>query len=118
MFVTIWNLSVFSVGPNRYPYNPLGNNAANGILVGPGGPTGQYGRPFGYEQGLYGSRPPYGGSFPIGGGGGQNPGGIGFGGRPFGYDQTIPFNSKAGAGILADDEPDNRSKKEDLKKSN
>lgn len=38
----------FLVGPNRYPYNPLGNSAANGVLVGPGGPTGVYGRPPNY----------------------------------------------------------------------
>lgn len=30
----------------RPHHNPLGNSAANGILVGPGGPTGQYGRPY------------------------------------------------------------------------
>lgn len=38
-------------GRPGFGYNPLGNNAANGVLVGPDGPTGYYGRPPGYNPG-------------------------------------------------------------------
>lgn len=125
--------SCSTVGPNRQQYNPLGNSAANGILVGPGGPTGQYGRPHGFDNGLY-NRPGFNGNgigpgqfvnggIPSGFGGGPIQGGTGFGGRPFGYgpyDQTIPFSSKSGAGILADesDGSKDRSKKADDKNVN
>lgn len=100
-----------TAGSNRYPYNPYGNSAANGILVGPGGPTGHYGRPYGLEQGFY-NRPPFGINGPY------QPG---FGNRPYGYgspyNEIIPFNSKSGSGIYADESKniDSKSKKEDLK---
>lgn len=101
----------FSVGPNRYPYNPLGNNAANGILVGPGGPTGVYGRPY---PGIYG-RPQYGNINP-----GYPSAGAGYGDRPYGFDnpynQLVPFSSKSGAGILADESTTASSKTDSLKK--
>lgn len=90
-------------GPNRYPYNPLGNNGANGILVGPGGPTGIYGRP-----------PNYGGpnQLPFNGAGGYNNGPYNnFGGQYGGFPPNgpIPFNSKSGSGISAEaDEPKER----------
>lgn len=106
----------FLVGQNRFPYNPYGNNAANGILVGPGGPTGHYGR-YGLDQGLY-NRPPFGANGPYPGG----PGGPGFGNRPYGYgspyNEIIPFNSKAGSGILADEttNADSKSKKDNVKR--
>lgn len=98
----------FSVGPNRNPYNPLGNSPANGVLVGPGGPTGIYGRPPNYNGQ---NQLPFNGINPIGpfgngyfnnfGGGG---GGVGGGFAP------IPFNSKAGAGISAEnDDPKGRT---------
>lgn len=136
------NVIFFSVGANRNPYNPLGNSAANGVLVGPGGPTGQYGRPYGFDNGIYNNnRPGFGpngigpGNFangPIPGGLANGPiaGGNGFGGRPFGYgnpgygipyDQIIPFSSKSGSGILADESEENnkdRSKKADNKTRN
>lgn len=129
----------FLVGPNRYPYNPLGNSAANGVLVGPGGPTGVYGRPPNYAGqnnfggpggpgapgGLYNNNNNFGGPFngpfpPNGGGGGFPPNGGGFplngGGFPLngpigpnGPFPPIAFNSKSGAGILAqNDEPKGR----------
>lgn len=115
------------VGPNRYPYNPLGNHPANGVLVGPGGPTGVYGRPPNYAGpnsfnggfggpgiggpgiggpgGLYNNN--FGGPFQQNGGFPQNgafqPNGpIG----PNGPFAPIAFNSKSGAGISAQsDEP-------------
>lgn len=100
-------------GQNRYPnqnqnpYNPLGNNAANGILVGPGGPTGLYGRPnnFGPNQ------LPFNGGF---GGGPYNNGfnnnyGPQYNGGGFPQNGPIPFNSKSGSGISAEaDEPKGR----------
>lgn len=113
-------------GPNRYPnqnpYNPLGNSAANGILVGPGGPTGLYGRPNNFGgpnqqpfNGGFGGAPfnngfnnNYGGGL-YGGGGGFNGGGGGFNGGGFPQNGIIPFNSKSGSGILAEaDEPKDR----------
>lgn len=119
-FATFYTDNIFSnfflVGPNRFGYNPYGNNAANGILVGPGGPTGQYGR-YGLDQGPY-NRPPFGANGPYPGG----PGGPGFGNRPFGYgspyNEIIPFNSKSGSGILADEttNADSKSKKDNLKR--
>ncbi|XP_031626765.1 heterogeneous nuclear ribonucleoprotein A3 homolog 2-like isoform X2 [Contarinia nasturtii] len=114
-------------GPNRYPggYNPLGNSAANGVLVGPGGPTGLYGRPPNYAGP---GQLPFGGNG-IGLGGVGNPYGFnnnGFYnnyGTPYGngYPQNngiIPFNSKAGSGILADAEADDPKGRELDKKSN
>lgn len=109
--------------PNRYPYNPLGNNAANGILVGPNGPTGQYGRPSNYigqnqppfnafngaqgpfnGGGFYGGGPFNGGGAPFGGGP-FNGGGAPFGGAAgFPPNGIIPFNSKAGSDIPAEDD--------------
>lgn len=118
--------SCSTVGPSRQQYNPLGNSATNGILVGPGGHTGQYGRPFGFDNGLY-NRPGFSGIGPGQFMNGGIPGSFGsgppnqFGGRPFGfggpYDQAIPFNSKSGAGILAEASEDNKniSKKDDDK---
>lgn len=129
-------ISCSTVGPNRHQYNPLGNSAANGILVGPGGPTGQYGRPYplGFNNGPY-NRPGFSGNgigpgqfanggIPGGFGNGPIGAGNGFGGRPFGYggpyDQTIPFSSKSGAGIQADESEDSkdRSHKADSKNVN
>lgn len=103
----------------------MGNSAANGILVGPGGPTGQYGRPYGFDNGIY-NRP---GQFANGGisgafGNGPIAPGNGFGNRPFGYggpyDQSIPFSSKSGAEIFADESDDSkgRGKKSDNKNLN
>lgn len=121
----------FLVGPNRYPYNPLGNHPANGILVGPGGPTGVYGRPPNYggpnsfnggfggpgfggpgiggPGGLYNNNfgGPLNGAFPSNGGFPQN-GGFPPNGPigPNGPFPPIAFNSKSGAGISAQsDEP-------------
>lgn len=124
--------------PNRYPYNPLGNNAANGILVGPGGPTGLYGRPPNYagqnqipfngagapfNGGFYGGAN-NGGGLPFNGGGfnGGAFNGGGFNGGPPGFNGgfppngPIPFNSKAGSGIAAED--DDQKGREADKKSN
>lgn len=113
-------------GPNRYPYNPLGNNAANGILAGPGGPTGIYGRPPNYVgpnqlpfNGAGGGGPPFnnGGGLPFNNGGAYNNGpynnfGGGQYGGPYGGlppNGPIAFNSKSGAGISAEaDEPKGR----------
>lgn len=139
----------FLDGPNRYPgggaggYNPLGNSAANGILVGPGGPTGLYGRPPNYYGPNQFGNGGYGGFGGLGGNGiggapfnngfnGNNgfnnnygPGfngigpGVGGGGGPggFGPNGIIPFNSKAGSGILADEGEDPKGRSLD-KKSN
>lgn len=117
------------VGPNRYPYNPLGNHPTNGILVGPGGPTGVYGRPQNFNGGSGFGGPGFGGPG-FGGPGFGGPGGNNFGGPlngqfpqnggfpqngpyqpngpigPNGPFPPIPFNSKSGAGISAQsDEP-------------
>lgn len=98
----------FLDGPNRYPFNPLGNSPANGILVGPGGPTGIYGRPPTYAGQ---NQLPFNGAGPGVGPGFNNGfynnfGGPQFGGFPNG---PIPFNSKAGSGISAEsDEPKGR----------
>lgn len=93
----------FLVGPNRNPYNPLGNSAANGILVGPGGPTGVYGRPPNYVSpnsfnggGFGPGGIPPGGPGGLGGAGGLGgPGGLynNFGGGPFngGFPSNGPF---------------------------
>lgn len=92
--------------PNRFPYNPYQNSAANGVLVGPGGPTGTYGRPPAYSPNYLGTpfmnqQPFYGNNF--------NPGFAGL-------NQIIPFNSKSGSGILADESTD-ESKKQANKNS-
>lgn len=99
-------------GPGRYPgYNPLGNSPANGILVGPGGPTGLYGRPQNY---------PGSNQYPFNGIGGAPFNNNGFnnnygppyngGYQPNGINSIIPFNSKAGSGIQAEsDDPKERS---------
>ena len=106
-------------GPNRYPgagYNPLGNSAANGILTGPGGPTGLYGRPPNYygpnQLGFNGGGPGGFGGAPFNNGFNNNYGGFnGIGGGGFPPNGIIPFNSKAGSGILADEgnEPKERT---------
>lgn len=121
----------FLVGPNRVPYNPLGNSPANGILVGPGGPTGIYGRPPNYVgpnsfNGGFGGAgvPPGGGLYNnnnFGGGPFQPNGGFPPNGLfspngpiapngPIGQNyEPIAFNSKSGAGISAQsDEPKGR----------
>lgn len=130
--------------PNRYNgYNPLGNNAANGILVGPGGPTGFYGRPqnqfgpfnqFGAQnqfgtpnpfgaQNQFGNPNQYGGSYnnPAGYYSGYGPSGFGQGIQPVGpgFAGYGPFNSKGASGILADESgEDNRRELNKESKSN
>ncbi|CRK91729.1 CLUMA_CG005364, isoform A [Clunio marinus] len=54
----------------------LGNHISNGILVGPGGPTGIVGRPYGKRYPPY-----YGGGYPGGGIGYGSHGGLGFEGH-------------------------------------
>lgn len=92
-------------------------------MVGPGGPTGLYNRPPAYSQNylnnpLYGngpvpSSPYYGGN----GFGGNGFAGNGFGGyNPGygGYPNPIAFNSKAGAGISADESTDEKQEQKKL----
>lgn len=98
----------------------MGNSPANGVLVGPGGPTGVYGRP-----------PNYVGQNQIPFNGAGVGAGIGVGGLPFNngfYNNNfgspfnggfppngpIPFNSKSGTGILAEsDDKDSGLDKKD-----
>lgn len=127
---------VISDGPNRYPYNPYynqGNQFNNpgypqnnpGVLIGPGGPTGFFSRPPAYAQNylnspLYGNGP----GGPGGPGGLGGPGGSG-GPSPFygngynpgfgPYPNTIPFNSKSGSGISADESTEQSQKQEQKK---
>lgn len=91
----------------------MGNSAANGVLVGPGGPTGVYGRPPNYAGP---NQIPFNGGG-IGSGIGGGPFSNGFYNNNFGLpfnggfpaNAPIPFNSKAGNGILAEtDEPKGR----------
>lgn len=90
--------------PNQNPYNPLGNNAANGILVGPGGPTGLYGRPNNFGPNQFNG---FGGGGPFNNGFYNNYGPQYGGGFP--QNGPIPFNSKSGSGISAEsDEPKGR----------
>lgn len=103
------------LSPQGYP----GYNAPNGILVGPGGPTGIIGRPP-FGGGYYGGQGNYpgagfgggfpgagfGGGFPGAGFGGGFPGGVGFdghnngiGGSPYGGKPGIsPYNPQFGNG--------------------
>lgn len=74
-----------------------------------------------FNSGLYGRPPYYGGSLGPGIGAGAYPG-SGFGGGSYGpgigplpFGSQIPFNSKSGAGIEAEEEPEPKNNKKDKK---